>query len=1445
MKTKLPYLMLWLLGGLSIFSFQSWSQSVLTSWDFNNGTITPAVGSGSAQILGNLNTSYPTSTYGKCLQLTNFANQNALNATRGLSFSVNTTGYGGITLQFTQRASGQASRWSRLDYTLDGQNWVNDFWNNAGGLFPADSWQIFNIDFSAVVGAENNPNFQVRIVSIFSPLAFDESNQVNPFAADAAYMMADNGAVYLPNSSNNNNGSYTAMGSWRFDNVSFSGLLLPVWANLNLGQAMTSTYGTVSNSVPFTLNAGTWNAAISATPQPGFEISTQANTGFTTNALTNLANGAAIYVRTVYNKSAGDFNQTNCLVLSSNGAPSANVLTTTANNNVAFKPLSIMANDVNKELGQVLVGGAGQLGFTSSGLILGEAIQSLTISYGAAALATGQGATAGVYAGQVIASQAIGTYLPQNYTITYLPGSIFVNGFTPGNLLLNRVGDGSNPLGTIAFPLRLQELIPNGALVQTLEQQFDNSNLLTETGELNVSTGYLNSVDNLVGVPGFAATPGTVDLAQTQAKVTNILSTGAAVSTRVVFPVSGATLPFIQGYLTSLIPLPNGCFYAAGIGAAGSGGVWYFDGSTFIQLTSAFSAIRTLEVFNEQLYFSTAESPAGVYQIGTGLPTTAGQSVGLLIATASPRGFSLSPDGKLAYVADDQVVNGQNGGGIQKWTNQNGTWTKLYTHGHRANGLLVDYSGSLSKIYASSFLTSPGQDNNKIIVLTDSSQTAVIQELASAGTHFIYKGLDFSPAPPPPAPQITQVEHPSCTNGMGKVYFNGLPAGQWRITGFPGGSLTGTGSSALLDQLAPGQTYTFKVTSYTGRTSAHTVAVPIQAAPALPATPTGAQQQKRCQGAILSDLSLNEANIVWYPSINSSTALSNTLPLVHQAHYFAAQLGPNGCESSTRYEVEALVLANGAWKGAAQGQWKQAANWCGGVPAVGATVLIPNATTVELDTNAQLAQLTIDPTAHLKVKSNQHLTMDGNIVVHGQLTIQDKATLVQNDNSGWSGSGAVQIQQFVTGTGLATPNGRFWFLGAPMPTTLSIDYKAQTSNVLKYFSEPLGNWQEITDAITPIEVGRGYFVQTAQNDTLKFNGLALNNGNYNLACSRTGTTNFYRGFNLVSNPYASYLDFDQVTRTNLLPTMWYRTADPLQTMVFDTYNAQSGLGTSLSGIAVNQFIPPLQSFWVKIPDGFTTGSLGMTNAMRSHHSVGFEGLKSTALDFPAFLRLNLEDGLRKDQLIVYMDQQQSAQIDGFDAEKMTVSNYPQCYTVVNGKKLVINALKLNKSKNQIPLVFEFPSSKSYTLHAVEFNVNNGKILLEDKQLGVFQDLSLAPDYTFFASSGTNATRFVLHFNVPFGNPNALITDALSERSDIKQDLLSVSSDKQGGISVELNPDYTPEGFIELYDNSGSLVAERPFKEQIEYLPYPAASGQYHLKVHCQNQVFAYKLVLIR
>jgi hypothetical protein len=113
MKTKLPQLLLWLLGCSSIFSFHSWSQSVITSWNFNDGTTATTIGNGVLQTVGNLNTAFPTSSFGKCLQLSNFANQSSSSGTRGIQLSVNTTGYASIVLNFSQRASSQASRWRR------------------------------------------------------------------------------------------------------------------------------------------------------------------------------------------------------------------------------------------------------------------------------------------------------------------------------------------------------------------------------------------------------------------------------------------------------------------------------------------------------------------------------------------------------------------------------------------------------------------------------------------------------------------------------------------------------------------------------------------------------------------------------------------------------------------------------------------------------------------------------------------------------------------------------------------------------------------------------------------------------------------------------------------------------------------------------------------------------------------------------------------------------------------------------------------------------------------------------------------------------------------------------------------------------------------------------------------------------------------------------------
>jgi hypothetical protein len=102
--------------------------------------------------------------------------------------------------------------------------------------------------------------------------------------------------------------------------------------------------------------------------------------------------------------------------------------------NITSRALTITANDVSKLPGVVLTSGSGSSAFTSSGLAGGETVGSVTITYGSAGAATGDGNTIGIYANQVTPSAATGgTFNPANYTITYAAGSI--------NVSLNAIGD--------------------------------------------------------------------------------------------------------------------------------------------------------------------------------------------------------------------------------------------------------------------------------------------------------------------------------------------------------------------------------------------------------------------------------------------------------------------------------------------------------------------------------------------------------------------------------------------------------------------------------------------------------------------------------------------------------------------------------------------------------------------------------------------------------------------------------------------------------------------------------------------------------------------------------------------------------------------------------------------------------------------------------------------
>jgi hypothetical protein len=213
----------------ALLAFSSVVQSdIITQWNFEADTLDASSGSGAAANVGGTSSGFAAGNGGgRGWSTSAYQAQGTGSGAAGVSFFTSTEGFTTITLGFDHRSSGTGSRWSQVDYSLDGgANWVSGFWNNTGGLSPHDTFYSFNVDFSSVSGANDNPDFGVRIVSIFSPLAFDQNASLADFAANTAYMRANAQASYDAGGGTGT-GDYGMGGTWRFDNVTFNGTVVP------------------------------------------------------------------------------------------------------------------------------------------------------------------------------------------------------------------------------------------------------------------------------------------------------------------------------------------------------------------------------------------------------------------------------------------------------------------------------------------------------------------------------------------------------------------------------------------------------------------------------------------------------------------------------------------------------------------------------------------------------------------------------------------------------------------------------------------------------------------------------------------------------------------------------------------------------------------------------------------------------------------------------------------------------------------------------------------------------------------------------------------------------------------------------------------------------------------------------------------------------------------
>jgi hypothetical protein len=354
--------------------------------------------------------------------------------------------------------------------------------------------------------------------------------------------------------------------------------------------------------------------------------------------------------------------------------------------------------------------------------------------------------------------------------------SVFAAAFTAGNLVVSRVGDGSATLSGAATAVFLDEFttaggsavqsigLPNGsgAVPTSGNRWLTDSGTATSDGTLtrSVNGAYLT-------IQGYNAPLALASVAGTTSAANNrVIALVAADGT--IDTTTALTDAYSGNNIRSSVTTDGTQFWTGGTGT--NPGVRYvasLGATTSTQLSTSVTNVRDVNIFGGQLYTSSASGTfQGVATVGSGEPTTSGQTISLLpgfptSGTTSNYDYVLA-DANTLYVADDRAL--ASGGGLQKWVLSGGTWSLDYTitaglTNLGLRGLTGTVSGGVETLYA----TTADQDGvtageqTSLVTITDTLSNTTLPAstfttLATAPTNEAFRGVDFAPtAVPEPA----------------------------------------------------------------------------------------------------------------------------------------------------------------------------------------------------------------------------------------------------------------------------------------------------------------------------------------------------------------------------------------------------------------------------------------------------------------------------------------------------------------------------------------------------------------------------------------------------------------------------------------------------------------------------------------------------------------------
>ncbi|MCU1228375.1 MAG: polymorphic outer membrane protein [Acidobacteria bacterium] len=396
--------------------------------------------------------------------------------------------------------------------------------------------------------------------------------------------------------------------------------------------------------------------------------------------------------------------------------------------------------------------------------------------------------------------------------------------FTSGNIVVVRVGDGVAALtanGTAAF---LDEYTPGGTLVQSipLPTAVNGANKRLVLSGTATTEGLATRSANgaYLVIAGYDAALATASLTtSTSATVNRVI--GRVDSSGVIDTTTALTDAISGGNPRSAASTNGTDLWISG--TSSGGGVRYaaYGATTSTSLATTPTNLRVLGVFNSQLYTSSQSGAFRLATVGTGTPTTTGQTItnlpGFSTSTGSPYSFFFAdldatvPGVDTLWVADD-------GGTIGKYSLVSGNWTSNGTiTASGVRGLAGSVSGGTVTLFSASA--------SALFTVTDTAgynaapSSTTPTSIATPGTNKAFRGVAFAPVALSTFPTVSSINRVSATpTNASSVDFTvtfsesvtGVDSADFSLT------TTGVTGASVSNVTGSGTTYTVSVNTGSG-----------------------------------------------------------------------------------------------------------------------------------------------------------------------------------------------------------------------------------------------------------------------------------------------------------------------------------------------------------------------------------------------------------------------------------------------------------------------------------------------------------------------------------------------------------------------------------------------------------------------------------------------------